>query len=394
MAEDPLFNTVDSNKDGVIDRTEWQAAQDSQILPSASEALETFLGSFDPDGSGRLDAAEVNSAISCFNSVDKRDRLGGEGAGGQMQQCPSGEDGKVSRAAVRGLFELFKEGPPARELGKVLQVFQELQEIKESFLRWSGGKPALDAQDVHTACIVFNKWSDHTCPGNEKGRMLMNYYDPSIFGADVDLPAFSKWLWQELSVLEETFQQKFQTMLLRVKASIRIATVLRCHEWEGLNRVAAALVGPLLAACDGQDWGALDASAREEVAGRVAQSCGVSVAADGSVAPADLRKWAREEVVKLPGERLDAALQRLEEFAARCEAAQECLGSVTSSFRKWDKDGNGVIGRKELRAFLSKIGDFSEEELDALLQGADLNGDGRIDYAEFAKWVMAGPDVE
>ena len=55
-------------------------------------------------------------------------------------------------------------------------------------------------------------------------------------------------------------------------------------------------------------------------------------------------------------------------------------------FRKYDRDGNGFITKKEIEDVLRGIGArFSDEEIAEMISSADTNADGKIDYAEFCK---------
>ena len=48
------------------------------------------------------------------------------------------------------------------------------------------------------------------------------------------------------------------------------------------------------------------------------------------------------------------------------------------------QDGNGFISRMELRHVMMNLGEkISEEECDAMVEEADTDGDGSINYEEF-----------
>ena len=64
------------------------------------------------------------------------------------------------------------------------------------------------------------------------------------------------------------------------------------------------------------------------------------------------------------------------------------------SFRKFDKDGNGVIDRKELRAMIHHLYQQggrtrkpSDTEIAHFMKMADIDGDGKIDYEEFVLFM-------
>lgn len=57
--------------------------------------------------------------------------------------------------------------------------------------------------------------------------------------------------------------------------------------------------------------------------------------------------------------------------------------------RVFDVDGNGLIDREELRKVMASLNEsLSEEELDAMIKEADINGDGQISFDEFK--IMMG----
>ena len=54
---------------------------------------------------------------------------------------------------------------------------------------------------------------------------------------------------------------------------------------------------------------------------------------------------------------------------------------MKEAFRRFDKDGNGVISRSELRDFLTRFGEpLDEVEIEEFFNKADLNMDGNINY--------------
>ena len=68
----------------------------------------------------------------------------------------------------------------------------------------------------------------------------------------------------------------------------------------------------------------------------------------------------------------------------------------TSEFKRWDRKGDGIISREELTKVLKSINtDFSDTEIEAVMDAADTKKDGTINYIEFAKWVFgATPEKE
>nr|CAB3459269.1 unnamed protein product [Digitaria exilis] len=63
---------------------------------------------------------------------------------------------------------------------------------------------------------------------------------------------------------------------------------------------------------------------------------------------------------------------------------------LREAFRVFDQDQNGFISRDELRHVLQNLGErLSDEELAEMLREADADGDGQINYNEFAKVMLA-----
>ena len=85
------------------------------------------------------------------------------------------------------------------------------------------------------------------------------------------------------------------------------------------------------------------------------------------------------------------------------EEEEEVDASVLKAFRAFDQDGDGTISIAELRLVLGPGGALAEvagalnnEEIDALISIADVDGDGEIGYEEFVQLVnrMKGGDSE
>ena len=63
---------------------------------------------------------------------------------------------------------------------------------------------------------------------------------------------------------------------------------------------------------------------------------------------------------------------------------------IYDAFRVFDKDGNGFISPAELRYVMTKMGqELTDEEVDQMIQEADLDGDGQVNYREFVKMMTA-----
>ena len=62
---------------------------------------------------------------------------------------------------------------------------------------------------------------------------------------------------------------------------------------------------------------------------------------------------------------------------------------LRARFTLFDKDGNGLITRDELRDVMTQLGEkMSEDDIDEMIEDADKNGDGMINYEEFVAYMM------
>eukprot|EP00094_Tigriopus_californicus_P002958 TCALIF_02850-PA protein Name:"Similar to Calmodulin (Pneumocystis carinii)" AED:0.11 eAED:0.11 QI:350/0.5/0.4/0.8/1/1/5/0/217 len=63
---------------------------------------------------------------------------------------------------------------------------------------------------------------------------------------------------------------------------------------------------------------------------------------------------------------------------------QNAEDEIREAFKVFDGDGNGYIDRRELAIMLKFLGEpMTEEEISAIIEEADVDKDGVIDYAEF-----------
>merc|ERR1712166_10054 len=62
---------------------------------------------------------------------------------------------------------------------------------------------------------------------------------------------------------------------------------------------------------------------------------------------------------------------------------------IMQAFRTFDADNSGYIDKEELLNTLTTMGDKVDEKMvTSMIEEADVDGDGKIDYAEFAKIMM------
>lgn len=63
------------------------------------------------------------------------------------------------------------------------------------------------------------------------------------------------------------------------------------------------------------------------------------------------------------------------------------LTLLISAFKQYDQNNSGFISVSELSSFFEAHGG-AVDDVDALVKGADFNGDGKIDYNEFVAMVV------
>jgi calmodulin len=63
---------------------------------------------------------------------------------------------------------------------------------------------------------------------------------------------------------------------------------------------------------------------------------------------------------------------------------------LRDAFAVFDRDGSGSIDRRELKKIMKNLGQaLTEDELDAMMDEVDTNGDGVISYEEFKAMMVS-----
>ena len=62
---------------------------------------------------------------------------------------------------------------------------------------------------------------------------------------------------------------------------------------------------------------------------------------------------------------------------------------IIEVFKVFDNDGNGYITAAELRHVMTNLEEkLTDDEIDEMINEADIDGDGQISYNEFKKMMM------
>lgn len=63
---------------------------------------------------------------------------------------------------------------------------------------------------------------------------------------------------------------------------------------------------------------------------------------------------------------------------------------LMEAFKLFDTDNDGIIDAKEFTDTLMRLGEkLTQAQAAQLAKDADLNGNGKIEYSEFVKWLMS-----
>jgi len=77
-------------------------------------------------------------------------------------------------------------------------------------------------------------------------------------------------------------------------------------------------------------------------------------------------------------------------FMARRMRDVDCEEELVEAFRVFDHGNDGLVSAAELRYVMSNMGEkLTDEEIDEIVHEADGDGDGKINYEDFVRMMMA-----
>ncbi|VAI13242.1 unnamed protein product [Triticum turgidum subsp. durum] len=84
-----------------------------------------------------------------------------------------------------------------------------------------------------------------------------------------------------------------------------------------------------------------------------------------------------------------ALMSRKADADADAADAADPEEELREAFRVFDKDHDGHISKAELRHVMISLGEkLTDEEVDGMIQEADLDGDGLVNFDEFVRMMM------
>ncbi|XP_078694817.1 uncharacterized protein LOC144923838 [Branchiostoma floridae x Branchiostoma belcheri] len=92
---------------------------------------------------------------------------------------------------------------------------------------------------------------------------------------------------------------------------------------------------------------------------------------------------------KLELEEFNVVIQVLQQVQISMADPQVMAGEMKKMFQEFDKNGDGFLSKEEMQAAMTKVHgiNMSDESCNKLLNVADKNKDGKLDYHEFVNML-------
>ena len=88
-----------------------------------------------------------------------------------------------------------------------------------------------------------------------------------------------------------------------------------------------------------------------------------------------------------PAKQIDLIITAGDKYSVKI--TDEQLESFKETFMMFDKDGDGTVSTKELGAVMRSLGNNpTQEELEELIDDADRDGSGSVDFREFVELMI------
>lgn len=97
----------------------------------------------------------------------------------------------------------------------------------------------------------------------------------------------------------------------------------------------------------------------------------------------------------MPGRRSEGKAEQavVKHVYSEGEMTPEIADTVKDQFKRYDKNGDGMISYTEFCNVMRACGEFTDKELNDMFKNVDTSGDGNVSYEEFIDWVMT-PDSD
>merc|ERR1711953_731400 len=92
----------------------------------------------------------------------------------------------------------------------------------------------------------------------------------------------------------------------------------------------------------------------------------------------------------------DSSVFRFATMGAGASAAKDKKAAILEAFKALDKDGDGKMGKDEIKEFLQKEDKetFTDEVCEALYTDANKDDDGGVTVKEFTAWLEKADEEE